>query len=116
MLIIATNQSDCVVVISNFKFIKRARLYEKPEKMEGWKELWRFEGIEAVQVAAAQALQSSGINVPRGEPPETETVRRTYCRHKRPLSQLVFSSATASTYKPWRLLRCLVGVRLAAYS
>lgn len=37
---------------------------------EEWRELWSFESLDSVQLATVQALESSGIAVPRGEPKE----------------------------------------------
>ena len=42
--------------------------------MDDWREVWSFESIEAVQEAAAQALQNQGISVPRDELQDTESV------------------------------------------
>jgi hypothetical protein len=42
--------------------------------MEAWKELWSLEDNEAVQLAAAQTLQESGVSLPRGDASNTENV------------------------------------------
>ena len=42
--------------------------------MEDWKEVWSLDDSEAVQLAAAQTIQDSGISLPRGEAPGTGTV------------------------------------------
>ena len=42
--------------------------------MEAWKEIWSLEDSEVVQLAAAQTLQNSGVNLPLGEASNTENV------------------------------------------
>lgn len=42
--------------------------------MDDWREVWSFENIEAVQEAAAVALQDLGISVPRDRLQDIENV------------------------------------------
>lgn len=42
--------------------------------MENWKDIWSLEDTEAVQLAAAQTLQDSGLTLPRGKAHEVENV------------------------------------------